>query len=152
TESMINKDLQLLVASEQMAIRMANGIGLASGYVLLGYIDYRDIFEDETNKAQHNEKIVHEIGASEEHEELIGRAAEWRSAVQQDVFTEFENGNIEQATLNLTISSKEARQIKEGFEELAVESEVIIQHQGKNIIKNGNLTLYIALIALLIVI
>src|SRR5690606_4094745 len=57
-----------------------------------------------------------------------------------------------QATLNLTISSKEARQIMEGFEELAVESEVIIQHQGKNIIKNGNLTLYIALIALLIVI
>ena len=36
TESMINKDLQLLIASEQMAIRMANGIGLASGYVLFG--------------------------------------------------------------------------------------------------------------------
>ncbi|MCM3740792.1 methyl-accepting chemotaxis protein [Oceanobacillus luteolus] len=152
TESMINKDLQLLIASEQMAIRMANGIGLASGYVLFGYNDYKDIFEDETKKAQHYEKIVQEIGASAEFEELIGRAAEWRSAVEQDVFTEFENGNIEQATLNLTISSKEARQIMEGFEELAVESEVIIQHQGKNIIKNGNLTLYIALIALLIVI
>lgn len=152
TESMINKDLQLLIASEQMANRMANGIGLASGYVLFGYNDYKDIFEDETKKAQHYEQIVQEIGASAEFEELIGRAAEWRSAVEQDVFTEFENGNIEQATLNLTISSKEARQIMEGFEELAVESEVIIQHQGKNIIKNGNLTLYIALIALLIVI
>lgn len=152
TESMVNKDLQLLIAGEQMAVRMANSIGLASGYVQFGYNDYKDIFNDETKKAQHYEKIVQELGASTEFEELISRAADWRESVERDVFAEFETGNQEQATLNLAISSKEARNIMEGFEKIAVDSEALIQNQGKNIINSGNLTLYIALIAIIIVI
>src|SRR5690606_20191277 len=71
TKRMVSKDLQLLIAGEQMAIRMANSIGLATDYAAFGYNDYLDIFEDETVKAQHYEKIARELGASPEFEELI---------------------------------------------------------------------------------
>ncbi|MBS4218400.1 methyl-accepting chemotaxis protein [Bacillus sp. FJAT-49711] len=152
TERMISKDLQLLIAGEQMAVRMANSIGLASGYVVFGYNDNKDIFEDETQKAQHYEKIVKELGASAEFEELIQRANDWREHVNSDIFNEVESGNKEQATLNLAIASKEARNIMEGFETIAADSEALIQKQGNSIINNGNTTLYIALIAIILVI
>ncbi|WP_249308507.1 methyl-accepting chemotaxis protein [Lederbergia citrea] len=152
TDRMVSKDLQLLIAGEQMAVRMANSIGLASGYVVFGYNDNKDIFEDETQKAQHYEKVVKELGASAEFTELIQRADDWREYVKSEVFNEFETGNKEQATLNLAISSKEARNIMEGFEMIAEDREAFIQKQGNSIINNGNMTLYIALIAIILVI
>ncbi|MBW8349810.1 HAMP domain-containing protein [Bacillus sp. IITD106] len=152
TKNIVSKDLQLLIADEQMATRMANSIGLASGYVVFGYNDYKDIFEDETKKAQHYEKIVKELGASAEYEELIQRSESWREHVISDVFEEFEKGNKDQAILNLAISSKEARNIMEGFEKIAADTETLIQNQGKSIIDNGNGTLYVVSIAITLVI
>ena len=152
TESMVNEDLQLLIAGEQMAVRMANSVALASGYVVFGYNDNKDIFEDEAEKAEHYEKVAKELGASAEFEELIQRARDWRERVQSEVFKEFETGNIEQATLNLAIASKEARTIMEGFEKIAADREALIHKQGNSIINNGNMTLYIALIAIILVI
>ncbi|MBS4195713.1 methyl-accepting chemotaxis protein [Lederbergia citri] len=152
TENMVSKDLQILIADEQLETRMANSIGLARGYVLFGYNDYKDRFIDEIKKAEHYEKMAKELGASAEFKELIQRTSKWREHVIKDVFNEYDKGNKEQAILNLAISTNEARDIMDRFEKIATDREALIQKHGKSIMKSGNETLYVALISIILVI
>ena len=60
-KNIVEKELPLLIANQQMAKTMSNRISTARGYVLYGG-DFKDRFNEYTEEGKRNEAIVREIG------------------------------------------------------------------------------------------
>jgi len=150
-KNIVEKELPLLIANEQMAKTMANRIATARGYVLYGG-DYKERFNEYTEEGKRNEAIVREIGASEEFDQLVEKTVEWRQFVAKEVFEEYEKGNIELAQQNLAEKNQVVREIMVGYEELASKSRVSINETESQIIANGGKTLFIDMIVTILVI
>ncbi len=150
-KSIVEKELPLLIANEQMANTMANRISTARGYVLYGG-DYKDRFNEYTEKGKQNEAIVREIGASEEFDQLIKKTVEWRQFVSKEVFEEYEKGNVELARQNLADQNQTVRELMAGYEELAKQSQDKINATESKIVANGERTLVISTTVTILVI
>ena len=150
-KNIVEKELPLLIANQEMARTMANRISTARGYVLFGG-DFKYQYNDDTEKSKRNEKAVREIGASEEFDALIQKTVEWRTFVSSEVFDVYENGNQDLARLNLVKKDQDVRDIMAGYEKLADESrDLIIQTEAK-IIENGKQTLFITTVLTILVV
>ncbi|NEU32022.1 HAMP domain-containing protein [bacterium LRH843] len=150
-KNIVQRELPLLIANEQLAISMANRISTARGYVLYGG-DYKERFNEYTELGKQYEEIVRGIHATEEFERLIERTIAWRTLVSEDVFDEYDKGNIELAQKNLQNSSAEVRELIAGYEKMARDSETTINEIENNIILNGQQTLLVGMIVTLLVI
>ncbi|KMY52207.1 chemotaxis protein [Peribacillus loiseleuriae] len=150
-KNIVEKELPLLIANEQMAKTMANRISTARGYVLYGG-DYKDLFNEYTEEGKRNEAIVREIGASEEFDNLINKTVEWRTFVAKEVFEEYDKGNKELARHNLAEKDQVVRELMAGYEELASKSQDSINETERKIIENGKKTLFIATIVTILAI
>ena len=150
-KNIVEKELPVLIANQEMARTMANRISTARGYVLYGG-DSKDRFNEYTEEGKQNEEIVREIGVSEEFDELIKKTVEWRQYVAKEVFEEYEKGNIELARQNLAKKNQDVREIMAGYEELASKSRDSINETENKIIANGERTLFIAMIVTILII
>ncbi|MFF5996382.1 HAMP domain-containing methyl-accepting chemotaxis protein [Lysinibacillus sp. KU-BSD001] len=150
-KNIVEQELPLLIANEQLARTMANRIATARGYVLYGG-DYKERFNDYTEEGKHNEAIVREIGASEEFNHLIKQTIEWRTFVTKEVFKEYDKGNKELARQNLAEKDADARKIMTRYEELARKSRDSINEAERQIIADGQKTLLITTIVTISVI
>ncbi|WP_431028493.1 methyl-accepting chemotaxis protein [Lysinibacillus sp. LZ02] len=150
-KNVVEKELPLLIANEQIARTMANRIATARGYVLYGG-DYKERFNEYTEEGKHNEAIVREIGASEEFNNLIKQTVEWRKFVAKEVFKEYDKGNKELARQNLAEKDSDVRKIMTRYEELASKSRNSIIEAENQIVANGQKTLLIATIVIILVI
>ena len=139
-KNIVEKELPLLIANEQMAKTMSNRVATARGYVLYGG-DYKDRFNEYTEEGKRNEAIVREIGASKEFDQLIKQTVEWRQFVSKEVFEEYEKGNIELARQNLAEKNQDVLEIMLGYEELASKSRDLINETESKITENGIKTL-----------
>ncbi|MEK5037479.1 methyl-accepting chemotaxis protein [Sporosarcina sp. FSL K6-3457] len=151
TRSILESELPLLIANEQMALSMANRISTARGYVLFGG-DFRDRFNEYTEQGKHYEGVVRGIRATEEFEQLIEKTVFWRTSIDTDVFDEYDKGNKELALRNLDASAPMVREIMEGYEQMAEESETAINEIGQMIIADGEATFRIVIIVTIFVI
>lgn len=147
----VNYELPLLIADEQMALTMANRLSTARGYVLYGG-DFKDRFNEYTEKGKHYEEIVRGIYASEEFDNLIKQTVQWREYISDKVFNEYDKGNKEAALENLSKVDAQAREILAGYEKLATDREAIINEREKRIILGGETTLRIVTIVTVLVI
>ncbi|MFK2825965.1 methyl-accepting chemotaxis protein [Bacillus sp. B190/17] len=141
-EEIMEKDLQLLIADEQMVNTMANRVAAAHRYVLYGG-EYKDVFNEYTEKGKYYESMAREAGVSQEFDELIKKTVTWRQAIGEKVFNEYDKGNIEGARQNLEELTPIARELMEGYEELAKDKEQSINHTGQTIISTGKKTLFV---------
>lgn len=138
TEQMVNKELQILIADEQLADSMSNRIAAVRGYVLFGEKQYKDIFDEFTEEAKYYEQIVREIEASEQFEKLIDQTVEWREYIINHVFAEYDKGNIDLAQSNLQKTDSIVRDLRNGYTNLAVSREKTINKVGQNLISSGD--------------
>ncbi|WP_227937555.1 methyl-accepting chemotaxis protein [Alkalihalobacillus deserti] len=153
TEDMMDTQLPLLVADEQLAFNMAQRIALTRGYVLFGDQDFKDHFNAYTEDSVQYQELVLEQSNSEEVKELINKSIEWRKIVIADVFEPYDQGNEDIAMENLkTIVQPLAREIMDGFEELSTERRVLIEEEGQHIIESGQNTLFISLVVSILVV
>ncbi|MBS4200612.1 methyl-accepting chemotaxis protein [Bacillus sp. FJAT-49732] len=146
TKSIINKDLQLLIADEQLATTMANRIGVARGYIMDGDSNYKKEFNDYTELGKYYEQMARNVGVTKEFDELIKRTVAWRTYITEHVFDEYDRGNEEMAKQNYLKVRQEAKEIMSGYEKLALEKESRIQDQGQLIISNGQNTFRVSII------
>ena len=123
--NILEKELPLLIANEQMALSMANRISTARGYVLFGG-DFRDRFNEYTEQGTHYGDIVRDIRATEEFNQLIEQTIAWRTMIVTDVFDEYDKGNKEVAIRNLDAAADMVREIMAGYEKMAKDSETTI--------------------------
>lgn len=141
TTEMVDRKVQLLIANEQMSSTMSNRIAAARGYVLFGKQEYKDIFDQYTEKGTEYEELFKSLADSKEFDELINQTVEWRQFIKEQVFAEYEKGNKDQAIKNLEANSVTARELREGYEKLATEMEEEINDAGDSIVASGKTNL-----------
>ncbi|MFS0576560.1 methyl-accepting chemotaxis protein [Sporosarcina sp. 179-K 3D1 HS] len=143
TENIVNEEIQLLIANQQLETSMANRISTARGYVLEGDPTFKERFTEYTETGKHYEAIAREIGVTQEFDELIAQTVQWRNAVVETVFEEYDRGNTERARENLVKLTPMVREIMDGYNHLATQSLQLIEEKGDAVISNGKSTLSI---------
>src|SRR5690606_7389093 len=84
--------------------------------------------------------------------QLVDRTIAWQKDVEDNVFAMYDKGQKILANRNHRSTIKEAEEIIEEYEKIAKNRESIIQEKGRNIISDGEKTLYIVSILILLVI
>lgn len=150
-ENITNKELPLLIADEGLVSTMANSLAAARGYVLYGG-DFKEIFNEYTEEGKSHEKIVRDIKATKEFEQLIEDTESWQEAIANDVFAAYDNGNQEAAQKNLATLTVDAREIMSGYESLAENRQNIIMEIEEEIVVGGKTTLIVVTVTTVLVI
>ena len=150
-KNIVEKELPLLIANQQMELTMANRISTARGYVLFGG-DYKDRFNAYTEQGKEYEAVVRSIRDSKEFEQLIEQTVAWRTMIDTEVFQEYDKGNEEAAMRNLNASAGTIREIMAGYEKMAKDSQTTINEIESEIVANGEATLRIVTIVTVLVI
>lgn len=139
-KNIVNEELPLLIANQQLALTMANRVATARGYVLYGD-DYKERFHEYTEQGKYYEDIVREIHATEEFDRLIEQTVAWRMMIDTEVFAEYDKGNREIAYENLGKSAEMVRELVAGYEKMAEESQLVINEIEQDIVSRGENTL-----------
>ncbi|MFC5603698.1 methyl-accepting chemotaxis protein [Sporosarcina koreensis] len=150
-KNIVEKELPLLIAHEQMALTMANRISTARGYVLYGG-DFKDRFNEYSKTGMKNEKIIRDIQETDEFDRLIEQTVAWRTIITDEVFVEYDKGNKELALKKLEQSTPMVREIMAGYEKLAADYEANIQAAEAKIIAGGKQTFTIVSVVTVLVI
>ena len=150
-KNIVEKELPLLIANQQMELTMANRISTARGYVLFGG-DYKDRFNAYTEQGKEYEAVVRSIRDSKEFDQLIEQTIAWRTMIDKEVFQEYDKGNEEAAMRNLNASAGTIREIMAGYEKMAKDSQATINEIESEIVANGEATLRIVTIVTVLVI
>ncbi|MBS4195714.1 methyl-accepting chemotaxis protein [Lederbergia citri] len=152
TKNILDKELKILIIDDQLSANMANRVSLLRGFLLFENDDYRDQFYALTEQAILDQKRAIDLGASDEFKQLVQRTMAWQEDIETNVFALYDKGQKSLANRNHVAATKEAESIIEEYEKLAINREHIIQQQGKDIISNGENTLYIVSIFIILVI
>lgn len=150
-QNIANSELPLLSANKGLVATIANRIATARGYVLFGG-DYKDRFNAYTEEGQKYEAIVRGVHASDEFNRLMGQTKEWREFIQDKVFDEYDKGNVEKAKDNLQESITIGRDLLNGYQKLADESEKEINQKEQDVIESGQTSLLVGTIVTILVI
>ena len=140
-ENILDEELPLLIADEQLSLAMANRIATSRGFVLTGETSYKDLFDKYTEESLKHQATVKRIGTSQETLDLMERTVEWREYITESVFAEYDRGNKELAERNLLASNDEARSLIASYEEAAKNRENIIINIEKKVVSKGTNTL-----------
>ena len=139
--NILDKELPLLIADEQLSLAMANRIATSRGFVMTGEASYKDLFNKATEESEKHQAKVKELGTSQETIDLMQRTVEWREYIIESVFAEYDRGNEELAEQNLLASNEDARGLMASYEEAAKNRENIIIGIEQKIVKKGTSTL-----------
>ncbi|HAM81685.1 methyl-accepting chemotaxis protein [Ornithinibacillus bavariensis] len=152
TKEMINKQVPLLIADEEISFNMVNRAGLVRSYFL--YDDYhaRDLFEEQIEESINLENIIMELSDSKDIKALIDKKVEWGTLINE-AFSEYDSGNKEAALriMQDQVNPLES-EIINGFKDSAKLREELIIEQGQEVIKNGTLSTVTSFIVSILVI
>ncbi|SIO26580.1 methyl-accepting chemotaxis protein [Carnobacterium alterfunditum] len=93
TEQMIDEELTLLIANDQLTLSISQRIAAARGYILFGDGLYKNLFDQYTEKSQKYEKQVLALSTKKETQEVIDRSVDWEAMVLTDVFERYDSGD-----------------------------------------------------------
>jgi methyl-accepting chemotaxis protein len=151
----MSEDVPLLVADEKLAFNMAQRIALTRGYLLYGDQEYKDKFNNYTERSKVVQEEVMSLSDSQEVEELIDKSIAWRKLVQEKVFAAYDQGNKDQA---LKVLREEVtplgREVMEGFETLSSTREAAVTSSGQILTSTGDkirtISIIVAVIGIII--
>ncbi|MFJ7737392.1 methyl-accepting chemotaxis protein [Lysinibacillus sp. NPDC097287] len=140
TDQMINEELQLLMADNELASTIALRIAAARGYVLSGDAKYKEIYSQNVERALDSEKIRLSITESEEFNRYSKMATDWSNYVKKEVFEVYDQGNKLLAVQNLAAMDAKATEVREGYEGLVKQQKQSIDVAGDALIATGKST------------
>src|SRR5690625_1163370 len=154
TEDILDKEIPLLIADEQLSQGLYNRIGAARAYVLSGDTLYIDIFNGETEDSLIHQDTIRKHANSEDFETLVQNTVEWREYIIEDVFNEYKKGNEDLAIENLLNADTYVGALVDGYEELALNREKqIIEYEERVLTRGKNaLTIIIGITIFVIVV
>lgn len=153
TENIIEEQVQLLISNTQIANSMANGLRVANSYLLTGNPKYKEQFDEFGEHGVHYaDHMKGVLGEAEFDSTGVDLAAEWRASIIQDVFGEYDKGNVEKALANLAELDPVGEESIETFSHWALVGEDLINELGQKVLKRGQSTLMIIVIVTVIVI
>ena len=137
-EKVVSEDVELLIAQLELGKLMQERVSLVRGYLITGEEDYKDRFFHVTERSIAYQELISELNPSEEARLLMEQSIEWRWIINDSLFPAFERGDTELAfrTLNNVITPL-ARQIDEGFTELANNEKAKVEWETSQLINEG---------------
>lgn len=152
TENMIEKEIPILVADEELALNMQERTSLLNSYLLYDNEVYREAFEDGLEESIALEEEALALSDSEELERLINLKIEWGQRTDQ-VFSMVDAGNIPQARMFLENEVQPiATELADGFKALAASREEAIEQIGDDVISMGDIMIMTSGAAVLVII
>lgn len=142
-ENIVQKELQLLTASEKLVSSISVRSTAAKSYVLTGDKIHKEAFQDYIEIAEANNAILSEFGTDKNLDELVEKAREWRGIVEKKVFEEYDKGNKLLAIQNLNSADSLAVEVIEGYEEIALAREKAINKLGNEMISQSKVSMYL---------
>ncbi|WP_284139229.1 MULTISPECIES: methyl-accepting chemotaxis protein [unclassified Virgibacillus] len=136
-KQVIEEELELLTANQNMTQSMLGRIAAARGYILTGSIEHKKAFSEYTELGLENEEIIREINDSDEFDQLIEKTVEWRKIVTDDIFVDYDLGNKDKAYQKLVATMEQTAEIINGYEKLTQESHERIEQIGNETIQSG---------------
>ncbi|MHA0856777.1 methyl-accepting chemotaxis protein [Paenibacillus sp. CMAA1364] len=144
-DSILNEELPLLIADEQLVASMYDRMGAVRAYVLSGNTFYKELFHAATAKVQANQEFVNSIYKNEEFNQLITITKEWEDFVVEQGIKEYDKGNIDQARNNIITADNNVGALVMKYEEIATNREQHIIELEKNLFAEGKRTILIVL-------
>lgn len=141
TEQMVDEELALLMANDQLTLSLSNRISAARGYILFGDTLYRNLFDQYTEESHEYQEQVLALSGKPETQELIDRSTDWENMVVSEVFERYDNGDEAGAAsyLQSSVEPYSNDLIKE-FEKLADVRKESISANSQSVIDLGNQT------------
>lgn len=154
TGNILKEQLPLLIANQKLEANFSERLASVRGYLLTGDEQFKSDFEVYTEEVKDYQKIILELNDNENFREMTERTTEWENIIIDEIFSEYDQGNVEEA---LSILSDKAIPLGEeliaNYQEAAANREALITESGENIIAEGEMLIKILLgLSLLILI
>lgn len=143
TENVLDKELPLLIADEQLATNVYNQVGLARGYILNGDNKYKELFNEAVESSLENRETIESLAPSETFEVLSQDTSDWYDYIQEEVFDEHDQGNEEIAADNLAIAEEDISGLVKRYDDLIENRENGIIELEEEILADGKRTMII---------
>lgn len=151
-EQVLNKEIPLLIADEELAVVMVGRIAAARGFVMTGDQQYIDLFNEDTERSTAAREKAADIGTSDEFQQLMDKTVEWREYILNNVFEVYKRGDEELAVENLLSTNTAARELRFAYEEAAKKREAHIIELENELLKDGKTARTIVIVVIIAVI
>ncbi|MGM9957542.1 MAG: methyl-accepting chemotaxis protein [Peribacillus sp.] len=138
SRDIIDHELPLLIKDEQLLYNLSQRVAFVRGYILFGDEQYKEDFLAYTEESKHLQEELLALSDSERTKEIIETSIDWRTMIEERVFTQYEQGDEKQAKeILLNEVAPISTEIMDGFKELASEREKLIVASGETVISSG---------------
>lgn len=145
-DGILEEELPLLIADEQLVSSMYDGMGAARGYILTGNPFFKELFEEGRQKILANQEFVATINKSEEFQEIIAETVAWQNFIKEEVFDEYDKGNIELSRDNVIEADNNIGPLVGKYEQTASDRENYIISLEKELLADGERTVVLVFI------
>lgn len=153
TAWIVDEQLPILIAGENLMIDTAHSLALARGYLLYGTSDYKEEFNDYMEDIKRYQEEILKINDSDEVKKLFDQMDEWRDLIINDVFTPYDEGKEKLAHQNITeMVGPMSTGILDTLDKLTTQRENLINTRGEGIISSGKVTQSIGVVVSILVI
>ena len=138
SQDIIDHELPLLIKDEQLLYNLSQRLAFARGYILFGDTQYKEDFLAYTEESKLLQEELLSLSDSERTKDLVEKSIDWRTIIEERVFTQYEQGDEKQAQqILLNEVAPISDEVMTGFKELATEREKLIINSGETIISSG---------------
>lgn len=153
TRYIVDEQVTVLTANQQLAYSVANRISLVRSYVTTRDESFKEMYWEYSEKGEHYAEIMKKALVSSEFDpSVVNGMREWDQRIEEEIFQPFENGQIGVAQKNVSELMPIGQELMLDFESAALKRENLINKTGSNMIQSSNVTAIIIGVASLFVI
>ncbi|HLR14748.1 MAG TPA: methyl-accepting chemotaxis protein [Bacillota bacterium] len=153
TEYIVDEQVTVLTANQQLAYTVSNRIALVRSYIATRDTSFKEMFWEYSEIGEHYAQIMEDALVSEEYDSSgINALRDWEMRVEEEIFDRFENGQIGAAQKNISELMPVGQDIMLNFEQWALTGEEQIKEAGSGMVKDSMVTALIVGISSSIVI
>lgn len=151
-EDIIDRQVPLLIADEDLSYNMANRTALVRAFLLYEDDSYRTEFDSTTDESIELEKKVLKMSNNPKMKKLLEKKIEWGTLLNK-VFAVYDKGDKVRAReiMENEVSPME-KELNQGFSDVAEERSTKITAKGQDILDSGHKTLQFSIVVSLIAI
>ena len=148
SNDILNKELQLLIEDNKLSFNMSQRIALSRRYVLFGSASYKNDFHAYSEQSEKIHKEILRLSDSEQIKDVIERSDSWRKVIEERLFPAYDEGKKDEAMRILRDEATPvARGIMNELQEMSNQHEAIITASGEEIIRKGETSVTISILA-----
>lgn len=151
SEQIIDEELPLTILNHRYLSTMTNMVAVSRAYLLHGG-EFKDIYLEEVEQMEVMYDYAKTIGITDEFQELFDKSKEWQDIIINEVFVEYDKGNVDRANEIALGTGPMVTELLAGYREIAETRENSIYDLELEVLKNGRSSLVLGAIVNTIVV